>query len=182
MRLGTIALGAALMAGSGSPASAQQRGNNDILVTLRNAGNFTWFLRAVDGARMTQQLKNGEYTVFAPTDDTFGRVPGARRDSLLRDPVALEALIRNHVVEGRFTAAEAGAGARGMSFLGGGAIKVDKNGSFTRINGAQIIKPDMAASNGIIQVIDRVWLPPLRVRVQGTTPEDSAGRASSPPR
>jgi uncharacterized surface protein with fasciclin (FAS1) repeats len=171
-----------LMSGLGNPAATQQRGNNDILITLRNAGNFTWFLRAVDGAKLTQQLKTGEYTVFAPTDDAFGRVPGTRRDSLLRDPAALEALVRNHIVEGRFTASEASSGARGMSFLGGGAIKVDKTGSYTRINGAQIIKGDMAASNGIIHVIDQVWLPPLRVRVRGTTPEDSTGRAASPPR
>ena len=182
MRLGTIAIGAILVTGVGTSGVAQQRGNNDILVTLRNAGNFTWFLRAVDGAKLTQQLKTGEYTVFAPTDDAFGRIPGTRRDSLLRDPVALEALIRNHIVEGRLTASEASSGARGMSFLGGGAIKADHNGSYIRVNGAQIIKADMAASNGIIQVIDQVWLPPLRVRVRGTTAEDSAGRAATPPR
>jgi len=140
MRLGTIAIGAILVTGMGTSGVAQQRGNNDILVTLRNAGNFTWFLRAVDGAKLTQQLKTGEYTVFAPTDDAFGRIPGTRRDSLLRDPVALEALIRNHIVEGRLTASEAGSGARGMSFLGGGAIKADHNGSYIRVNGAQIIK------------------------------------------
>lgn len=180
MRFETVALGAVLLSGIGSPAAAQQRGNNDILVTLRNAGNFTWFLRAVDGAKLTQQLKSREYTVFAPTDDAFGRIPGTRRDSLLRDPAALEAMVRNHVVEGRFTASEASAGARGMSFLGGGAIKVDSSGSYMRINGAQVIKADMAASNGIIHVIDQVWLPPLRVRVRGTTPEDSAKRESPP--
>ena len=182
MRWRAFALGAVLMSGIGGQAIAQQRGNNDILITLRNAGNFAWFLRAVDGAKLTQQLKTGEYTVFAPTDDAFGRIPGVRRDSLFRDPAALESLIRNHIVEGRFTASEASSGARGMSFLGGNTVKVDNSGSYLRINGAQIIKPDMAASNGIIQVIDQVWLPPLQVRVRGTTPEDSAARVARPPR
>lgn len=182
MRLRTIALGGLLVAGAVGSAEAQQRGSTDIIVTLRNAGNFSWFLRAVEGAGLTQQLKSGQYTVFAPTDDAFGRIPGPRRDSLIRDPAALEMLIRNHVVEGRFTAREARAGVSGMSFLGGGSIKVDTTGSYVRVNGAQVIKSDMLASNGIIQVVDQVWLPPLRVRVKGTTPEDSAGRAASPPR
>lgn len=182
MRLATIALGGLLIAGMGPAGEAQQPGKYDVVVTLRNAGNFTWFLRAIDGAGLTQQLKSGQYTVFAPTDDAFGRVPGNRRDSLLRDPAALETLIRNHVIEGRLTAQEAKQGARGMSFLGGSSLKVDTSGSYVRVNGAQVIKADMLASNGIIHVVDQVWLPPLRVRVRGTTPEDSTERAASPPR
>jgi uncharacterized surface protein with fasciclin (FAS1) repeats len=183
MRLKAIALGGLLIAAMSSAAGAQQRGGNDIVVTLRNAGNFNWFLRAIEGAGLTQELKNGaQYTVFAPTDDAFGRIPGARRDTLMRDPTALQALIRNHVVEGRLTAEETKAGANGMSFMGGGSLKVDTSGSYVRVNGAQVIKSDMLASNGIIQVVDQVWLPPLRARVRGTTPDDSAGRASSPPR
>lgn len=182
MRLRTVALSGLLMVGAGMGTEAQQRGSNDIIVTLRNAGNFAWFLRAVEGAGLTQQLKGGEYTVFAPTDDAFGRIPGSRRDSLLRDPAELERLIRNHMVEGRLTAREARAGGGGMSFLGGGLLKVDTSGSYVRINGAQVIKADMLARNGIIHVVDQVWLPPLRVRVRGTTPEDSVQRAASPPR
>jgi uncharacterized surface protein with fasciclin (FAS1) repeats len=182
MRLRTIALGGLLIAGVSAAGEAQQRGSTDIIVTLRNAGNFSWFLRAVEGAGLTQQLKSSQYTVFAPTDDAFGRIPGPRRDSLIRDPAALELLIRNHLVEGRITAGEAKAGASGMSFLGGGSLEVDTSGSYVRVNGAQVIKSDMLASNGIIHVVDQVWLPPLRVRVRGTTPEDSAARAASPPR
>lgn len=181
MRLPIIVMGGLLMVGASATGEAQQRGSTDIVVTLRNAGNFTWFLRAVEGAGLTQQLKSGQYTVFAPTDDAFGRIPGPRRDSLIRDPAALEVLIRNHVVEGRITAQEAKAGASGMSFLGGGSLKVDTTGSYVRVNGAQVIKSDMLASNGIIHVVDQVWLPPLRVRVRGTTSEDSAARAASPP-
>jgi uncharacterized surface protein with fasciclin (FAS1) repeats len=182
MRLRTIALGGLLIAGASAAGEAQQRGSTDIIVTLRNAGNFSWFLRGVEGAGLTQQLKSGQYTVFAPTDDAFGRIPGPRRDSLIRDPAALEMLIRNHLVEGRITAREAKAGASGMSFLGGGSLEVDTSGSYVRVNGAQVIKSDMLASNGIIHVVDQVWLPPLKVRVRGTTPEDSAARAASPPR
>ena len=177
-----IALSGLLLSGLGTVAEGQQRGNSDIVVTLRNAGNFTWFLRAIDGAGLTQQLKGGQYTVFAPTDDAFGRIPGARRDSLLRDPALLESLIRNHVVEGRLTARETRAGANGMSFLGGGALKVDTSGSYVRVNGAQVIMADMLANNGIIHVVDQVWVPPVQVRVRGTTPEDSVKRAAQPPR
>jgi uncharacterized surface protein with fasciclin (FAS1) repeats len=181
MRLRTIVLSGFLVAGIGAGVEAQQRGGDDLLVTLRKAGNFGWFLRAVEGAGLTRQLKSGEYTIFAPTDDAFGRIPGARRDSLFRNPAELERVIRNHVVEGRITARETKAAGAGMSFLGGGSAKVDTAGTYVRINGAQIIKSDMPASNGIIQVIDQVWLPPLRVRVSGTTPEDSTQRAAAPP-
>ena len=182
MRLRTIALSGLLIAGAWTGGQAQQRGSNDIILTLRNAGNFTWFLRAVEGAGLTQQLKSGEFTVFAPTDDAFGRIPGSRRDSLLRDPAELERVIRNHVVEGRLTAQEARAGGGGMSFMGGGLMKVDTSGSYVRVNGAQVIKADMLARNGIIHVVDQVWLPPLSVRVRSTTPEDSVQRAARPPR
>jgi uncharacterized surface protein with fasciclin (FAS1) repeats len=182
MRLHGLVLGGLLAALVGGTASAQQRGNNDIIVTLRNAGNFTVFLRAIEGAGLTQELKSGEYTVFAPTDDAFGRVPGTRRDSLLRDPASLTTLVRNHVVEGRVTAQDIRTRGAGVSFLGGRTSKVDVNGQFVRINGAQIIRADLAASNGLIQVIDQVWVPPLRVVVKGTNPADSAERASSPPR
>ena len=188
MRFRSFALSALFLAGGIVTAPAQQSasargpGSKDIIVTLRNAGNFTMFLRAVEGAGLTQQLKGGEdYTIFAPTDDAFGRIPGARRDSLLRDKAALEVLIRNHVVQGRLTADEARRGARGMSFLGGGAIKVDTTGSFVKVNGAQVIKPDLLASNGIIHVVDQVWVPPITIRVMGTTPEDSVRREGANP-
>lgn len=177
----TIALGALLLTGMVIRAEAQQA-NKDIILTLRDAGNFRTFLQVIEGAGLTQQLKGGQYTIFAPTDDAFGRIPGLRRDSLLRDRAASEALIRNHVVEGRLTTQEVRAGGGGMGFLGGGALKVDTADSFVRVNGAQVIKGDMAATNGIIHVVDQVWLPPLRVIVRGTNPVDSTARASSPPR
>ena len=101
MRLGTIALGAMLMSGLGNPATAQQRGNNDILITLRNAGNFTWFLRAVDGAKLTQQLKTGEYTVLGGVGNRhnpfvfrkLGGLPALPVDARNRPPVRYRPLL-----------------------------------------------------------------------------------------
>lgn len=182
MRLARIMLSALLLVGSAGGIQAQQRGNKDIILTLRNAGNFAHFLQAIEGAGLTAQLRGGtQYTVFAPTDDAFGRLPGARRDSLMRDSAALEALIRNHLVEGRLTGEEVRAGARGMRFLGGAGIKVDTAGRYNRVNGAQLIKPDILASNGIIHAVDQVWAPRVSLRVRGTNPADSTVRASSPP-
>ena len=182
MKRRTLALGALLLTGVLTGVEAQQ-GSKDIIITLRDAGNFRTFLQAIEGAGLTQQLKGGaQYTIFAPTDDAFGRIPAVRRDSLLRDRASMEALIRNHIVEGRHTAQEARAGRGGMSFLGGGSLKVDSSGSYVRVNGAQVIKSDMPASNGIIHVVDQVWLPPLRVIVRGTNPVDSVARASETPR
>lgn len=181
MKRRTLALGALLLTGVFTGVQAQQ-GNKDIIVTLRDAGNFRTFLQAIEVAGLTQQLKGAQYTIFAPTDDAFGRIPGVRRDSLLRDRASMEALIRNHIVEGRLTAQEARDGRGGMSFLGGGSLKVDTSGSYVRVNGAQVIKSDMPASNGIIHIVDQVWLPPLRVIVRGTNLVDSVARASETPR
>jgi uncharacterized surface protein with fasciclin (FAS1) repeats len=182
MRLSVLAIGLLLSLGvTGVDAQQRATGNKDLVLTLRNAGNFSVFLQVIEGAGWTQQLRGtSQFTVFAPTDDAFGRVSGALRDSLIRDKAALETLIRNHVVEGRVSSDDAKSGTRGMSFLGGTALRVDTSGMYVRVNGAQVIKPDMMASNGIIHVVDQVWLPSLSVRVRGTNPTDSAERVRQP--
>jgi uncharacterized surface protein with fasciclin (FAS1) repeats len=184
MRIRNVVLGALMFFAMAAPLAGQAQGarraDQDIIITLRNAGTFRMFLQAVEVAGMTQQLRSSEnLTVFAPTDDAFGRIPGGRRDSLLRDRVAVEALVRNHVVEGRLTADQARAGGSGMSFMGGAGVKVETAGARIKVNGAQVIKPDLQASNGIIHVVDQVWLPPLTGRVRGSAPGESEPRPGS---
>jgi uncharacterized surface protein with fasciclin (FAS1) repeats len=163
-------------------AAAGRPGSKDILITLRNAGNFTLFLQAIEAAGMSQQLRTaGPFTVFAPTDDAFGRVAGPVRDSLFRDRAMIEVVVRNHLLEGRVTADEART-RRGLSFMGGTAVKVDATGTLVRVNGAQVIKANMVASNGLIHAVDQVWMPTVNARVRGTNAVDSAQRAPDRPR
>ena len=131
-----------------------------VVAVLRDAGHFMILLQMVDAAGMRTQLEGaGPFTIFAPTDDAFGRVPQGRRDTLLRDKAAVEILVKNHVIGGRLTAAEMRQGARGRRFLGGAALRVDMSGPSPRVNGAQLLKGDLTASNGVVHAIDQVWLP-----------------------
>jgi uncharacterized surface protein with fasciclin (FAS1) repeats len=186
MRIRSLAVGIALMAGVVTAAGAQQAtaerttSSQDIITVLRNAGTFRMFLNVVNAAGYTRVLKgSGPYTVFAPTDDAFSRIPAVVRDSLLRDKASMEVLIQNHVVQGKLSSVQAKKGTSGMSFMGGAGVKVDTSDNRVRVNGAQVIKCDMVASNGVIHVVDRVWMPTMSYRVRGTTPEDSAAREHS---
>jgi uncharacterized surface protein with fasciclin (FAS1) repeats len=187
MNLRTLAAGAALMVVAGT-LSAQQMSttaapaapSGDIIATLQAEGNFTTFLHALDVAGMTEQLKGpGPFTVFAPTDEAFSRIPQARRDSLLSDKAGLVAILNNHIVSGRLSAEEVSRGANGVGFLGGQSLKVDTTGG-VRVNGASVVKANILASNGVIHAIDQVLLPGSDSQVKGTTPADSANREPKP--
>lgn len=157
--------------------------NQDILGTLKAAGNFTMFLKAVDMAGVTAQLQAaGPFTVFAPTDEAFAKLPQATRDSLWSNRGALETLVKNHVVKGKITADEVRSGNVGMGFLGGASISVDTTGAGVRVNGATVVKGNMVASNGIIHAIDTVLNPLAAVQVNGTTPADSMKREEAKPK
>lgn len=188
MRFRTIALGASALALAGivNTASAQVTTTTqqtstttatvetaDIIGTLKAAGNFTMFLKAVDMAGLTAQLQSaGPFTVFAPTDEAFAKLPQATRDSLLSDRAALETLVKNHVVAGKVTADQVKSGNSGVGFLGGASITVDTTAG-VRVNGATVIKGDIVASNGIIHAIDTVISPVVEVRVNDATPADT---------
>lgn len=194
MNFRTIALSAAALAVAGvATARGQQTattrqitttttvGSLDIIGTLRAAGNFTTFLQALDAAGIAERLKGaGPYTVFAPTDEAFARLPAARRDPLLADKAGLEAVLKNHIIEGRVTAEDARRDANGVGFLDGQPITVDTTGG-VRVNGALVVKADIMASNGVIHAIDQVYLPMHSERVKGTTPADSAQRQDPKP-
>ena len=151
---------AAVAVGGAGTASAETRASNvDIVQTAVAAGQFTTLASLLQKAGLVDTLATGgPFTVFAPTDAAFAKVPKATLDALAADPAKLKAVLLYHVVPGRVTAADvvkltSAKTAEGRSV----AIKVVNGSVF--IDGAQVTTPDVEASNGVIHVIDSVLIP-----------------------
>ena len=157
--LAVLAVAAVAVVGAGS-ASAQSRASSvDIVQTAVGAGQFTTLASLLQKAGLVDTLATGgPFTVFAPTDAAFAKVPKATLDALAADPAKLKAVLLYHVVPGRVTAADvvkltSAKTAEGRSL----AIKVANGSVF--VDGAQVTTPDVEASNGVIHVIDSVLIP-----------------------
>jgi uncharacterized surface protein with fasciclin (FAS1) repeats len=150
---GTLALAAAL------PARADHhRTTKDIVDTAVAAGSFKTLAAALQAAGLVDTLKgSGPFTLFAPTDEAFARIPKADLDALLKDKAKLTKVLTYHVVPGRVMAADV-AKLNEAKTVEGGLVKFDTS-SGVRVNGATVLKADVAASNGVIHVIDSVILP-----------------------
>lgn len=130
----------------------------DIVDTAVGAGNFTTLAAALKAAGLVDALKGeGPFTVFAPTDEAFAKLPKGTVESLLKDKEKLTAILTYHVVPGKVTAKDV-VGLKSAKTLQGGELKIDaKDG--VKINEAKVIQPDVMAGNGVIHVIDSVLLP-----------------------
>ena len=130
---------------------------HDIVDTAVAAGNFKTLAAAVTAAGLIDTLKSaGPFTVFAPTDEAFAKVPKATLDSLLADKAALTKILTYHVVAGKVMAADVKAGH--VKTVQGSDLARATEGGVT-VNGAKVIAADVAASNGVIHAIDTVLMP-----------------------
>lgn len=130
----------------------------DIVDTATSAGQFTTLVTALKEADLVDVLKDtGPYTVFAPTDAAFAKLPKGALEGLLSDKEKLIAVLTYHVVPGKVMAAEVKPG-RVKTVQGQSLTVATKNDGVT-VNDARVIKADVAASNGVIHVIDTVVLP-----------------------
>jgi uncharacterized surface protein with fasciclin (FAS1) repeats len=131
----------------------------DIVGTASSAGNFNTLVAAAKAAGLVETLQSeGPFTVFAPTDEAFSKLPAGTVDSLLADPDALREVLLYHVVPGKVLAADVVELKSAMTAQGSQIdIAVAANG--VRINDANVVQADIEASNGVIHVIDRVILP-----------------------
>jgi uncharacterized surface protein with fasciclin (FAS1) repeats len=130
----------------------------NIVETARDAGEFTTLIAAIDRAGLESTLAGeGPFTVFAPSDEAFARLPEGTVDSLLAEPDKLAEVLSYHVVPGRVTAADA-VGLATAPTVQGEELRVSVDGS-VHVDGARVISADIEASNGIVHVIDRVLLP-----------------------
>ncbi|MEI7444481.1 MAG: fasciclin domain-containing protein [Burkholderiales bacterium] len=129
----------------------------DIVDTAVSAGQFKTLATALQAAGLVDTLKGpGPFTVFAPTDEAFARIPKADLDALLKDKAKLTAVLTYHVVPGRVMAKDVAAGS--LKTVQGSALTVATQGGVT-VDGARVVAVDVAADNGVIHVIDRVVLP-----------------------
>ena len=131
----------------------------DIVDTAVGAGNFKTLVAAVQAAGLVDTLKGkGPFTVFAPTDEAFAKIPKADLDALLKDKAKLTAILTYHVVAAKVMAKDVKAG--DVATVNGKTIKLATQGGVT-VNNAKVIAADVAASNGVIHAIDTVIMPPL---------------------
>lgn len=146
------------------PAIAGGKGaaNKDIVDTAISAGTFNTLVAAVQAAELVDALRAaGPYTVFAPTDEAFSALPAGTVENLLKpeNQEQLQAVLLYHVVSGKIMAADIGSGAQPAT-LQGATIDVVGSSAGVTVNGANVVAADVAASNGVIHVIDAVILPP----------------------
>src|SRR5690606_13543760 len=130
----------------------------DIVDTAKSAGSFNTLVTAVQAAGLVYTLKGpGPFTVFAPTDEAFAKIPKAQLDALLKDKAALTKVLTYHVVPSKVMAADVKPGA--VKTVQGSSFNVSVTGDKVKVDNANVIKTDVAADNGVIHVIDTVIMP-----------------------
>ena len=131
----------------------------DIVDTAVANGSFTTLVAAVQAAGLVDTLKGaGPFTVFAPTDEAFAKLPAGTVEGLLKDPAKLKDILLYHVVTGKVMAADAAKLTSADTVLGK-PITIKVVDGKVMINDATVPLPDVGASNGVIHVIDTVLLP-----------------------
>ena len=150
----TFAMGAVNMT-----AGASQ--SKDIVDTAVAAGSFKTLAKALAAADLVGTLKGaGPFTVFAPTDEAFAKLPAGTLETLLKpeNKAKLQRILTYHVVSGNVTAADV-VKLKSAKAVSGDALTVNVSGSAVTVNSAKVVKTDIAASNGVIHVIDTVLIP-----------------------
>ena len=152
--LGTLTLVVlASVAFAATPATDQ-----DIVDTAVAAGSFDTLVTAVKAAGLVETLKGeGPFTVFAPTDEAFAKLPEGTLEALLADKAKLTAILTYHVVPGKVMAADV-VNLDSAKTVQGQSVTIDTSNG-VKIDGANVVKADIETSNGVIHVIDTVILP-----------------------
>lgn len=133
----------------------------DIVEVASAAGSFGTLLQAATAAGLVDTLEGeGPFTVFAPTEQAFAKLPAGTLDSLLADPEKLKAILLYHVVPGAVTSTQVVGLTKATSVEGSDIAISVKDGSVYLNDSAKVVTVDVMASNGVIHVIDTVILPP----------------------
>ena len=151
----------ALVAGSGPAAATQPAPQKDIVDTAVAAGSFKTLVAALQAAGLVDTLKGtGPFTVFAPTDAAFAKLPAGTVESLLKpeNKAELIAILTYHVVPGRVLAAQV-AGMSSAPTANGQPLAIRSSQGMVTVGGARLASTDILCSNGVIHVIETVLLP-----------------------
>ena len=148
---------AAFAAATATPALAQAK---DIVDTAVGAGSFKTLVKLVQDAGLVAVLKSpGPFTVFAPTDEAFAKVPKETLDALAKDKKQLAAVLQYHVLTSTWSADDFKL-VKSTGTAEGRPVTFKVEGGTTFVNDAKIVKAGVGATNGVIHVIDKVLLPP----------------------
>jgi uncharacterized surface protein with fasciclin (FAS1) repeats len=132
----------------------------DIFRTALEAGNFKTLIAAIRAAGLEETLQDeGPYTIFAPTDEAFNKLPPGTVDSLLRDKAKLTAVLTYHLVPGKIMAVDTIKNHTARS-VNGATLHIDTCDG-VKVNEASVIHADIPAKNGVIHAIDTVLMPPV---------------------
>jgi uncharacterized surface protein with fasciclin (FAS1) repeats len=158
LAIGTFAALALGVGAAATPASAETR---DVVDTAVQAGSFKTLAKALDAAGLIGTLKGaGPFTVFAPTDEAFAKLPAGTLESLLapENRAKLQRILTYHVVPGRVMAADV-VKVPSAKAVSGDTLPIAAASDGVKVGGARVMKTDIAASNGVIHVIDAVLIP-----------------------
>jgi uncharacterized surface protein with fasciclin (FAS1) repeats len=156
-----VPVAATTVAGAAPQApAAQSAASKTIVGVAAGDARFSTLVKLVKSAGLATTLSKGSYTVFAPTNAAFAKVPKATLDALGKDKAKLKAVLLYHVVKGRVPASKV-VKLKSAKTLEGASVKIAVKGGKVYLNGStRVTKTDVKASNGIIHVINRVLLPP----------------------
>ena len=160
-RLVSLAAAALLLVLSTAAYANPKPGSQDIVDTAVAAGSFKTLVAALKAAGLVDTLKGkGPFTVFAPTDDAFAKLPAGTVDELLKpeNKQKLIGILTYHVVAGKVTAAQA-MKLHSAKTVNGQSLAISADGGTVKINDATVTKADIMCSNGVIHVIDTVLMP-----------------------
>jgi uncharacterized surface protein with fasciclin (FAS1) repeats len=138
-----------------------QNANKDIVDTAVAAGSFKTLAKALQAADLVDTLKGkGPFTVFAPTDEAFAKLPASTLEDLLKpeNKQKLQRILTYHVVPGKVMSSEV-VKMNSAKAVSGDTIDIAAKGGTVTVENARVVKTDIAASNGVIHVIDTVILP-----------------------
>ena len=138
----------------------------DLLTTAADAGSFTTLLSAVEAAGLTETLKGpGPFTLFAPDDEAFAKLPKGELDRLIKDKKKLAAVLGYHVISGNAIEASEVAKMTSASTVAGPQITIDATSGSVKLNGTTSVRSaDIKTTNGVIHVIDTVLMPPKKAK------------------
>ncbi|HQN08337.1 MAG TPA: fasciclin domain-containing protein [Thermoanaerobaculia bacterium] len=145
-----------------APVRADHHRGKDIVDTAVAAGSFNTLATALKAADLVETLKGkGPFTVFAPTDDAFKKLPAGTLEKLLADKAQLTKVLTYHVVAGRVMAADVVKLSEAKT-VEGSPVRIAVKDGKVKLNDANVVKTDVGASNGVIHVLDTVILPPAK--------------------
>jgi uncharacterized surface protein with fasciclin (FAS1) repeats len=157
-----LALAALVLPATASTTTARTHENKNIVRTAVAAGQFKTLTKLLTRAGLVNTLQQpGPYTVFAPTDAAFKKVPKKTLTALLRNKAKLRAVLLYHVVPGKVTATDV-VKLSSAKTLNGKSLRIRVASSNVFVNNARVTKPDVMATNGVIHVVNRVLIPPAR--------------------